>query len=473
MANITDSINTNNINWSKLHIYFFYLFLFSIPFQTRKVFLTQHSFYSGAFTEYATFFIYASDILLILTLFCWLAFSKNRIFSLSPRHNLSAEDFSESRVLLSQSFAKRLRRGEKIKEVLKYKTAKPYKIWLFLFIFIAWLIISTIINNKYLEISAFQTIKFIELFLLLIYIYFNLTNKKTLITSLFVISLAGFLQSLIAIYQFVYQHSLFNLPILAKITGETAISPQISGIAKIVVDGEKMVRAYGTFPHSNVLGGFLICSVIISVYLLLEHKYTILSRYKLDYIQFYNTKFKKSQVQIAISLAWIIIISTQIAALLFTFSRSAWAGFAISMTVLIFLFYIRLFNIVSRETMSAKIININSKIIKKILLPRRSLSAEDCDEKAHNPLQSSAERLQRGESEEKNNKADYNSSIVSRETILNFKGKLNCYLLAIFISFLFIGLFDHYFWTLQQGRLIFWLVLGMLLIDARFKIKNN
>jgi len=403
MANITDSINTNSANRSKLHIYFFYLFLFSIPFQTRKVFLTQYSFYSGAFTEYATFFVYASDIFLILTLFFWLVFNKNRTSSL-------------------------LRRVEKIREVLKYKTTKLHKIWLFLFIFIVWLIINTIINNKYLEISAFQVIKFTELFLLIVYIYFNLANKKTLITSLFVLSLTGFLQSLIAIYQFVYQYSLFNLPILAKITGETAISPQIPGIAKIVVDGEKMVRAYGTFPHSNVLGGFLICSIIISIYLLLEHKYTILSRYKSGYVQFYNTKLKKSQVQIIISLIWIVIIFAQITALLFTFSRSAWAGFAISLVVLVFLLYIKRFSDVSRETIPSSI---------------------------------------------ENNKNNYNPNNVSRETFINFKGKLNCYLLTIFISFLIIGLFDHYFWTLQQGKLIFWFVLGMLLIDARFKIKKQ
>ena len=35
--------------------------------------------------------------------------------------------------------------------------------------------------------------------------------------------------------------------------------------------------------------------------------------------------------------------------------------------------------------------------------------------------------------------------------------------LLIFIGFLFIGLFDHYFWTIQQGQLIFWLVAGLIL----------
>ena len=36
------------------------------------------------------------------------------------------------------------------------------------------------------------------------------------------------------------------------------------------------------------------------------------------------------------------------------------------------------------------------------------------------------------------------------------------FLLLIVFSFLFIGLFDHFFWTLQQGQLMFWLTLGIM-----------
>ncbi|HEY4474370.1 MAG TPA: hypothetical protein VJC06_00380, partial [Candidatus Paceibacterota bacterium] len=34
--------------------------------------------------------------------------------------------------------------------------------------------------------------------------------------------------------------------------------------------------------------------------------------------------------------------------------------------------------------------------------------------------------------------------------------------LTMFLSFLFIGLFDHFLWTLQQGRLMFWLLCAVL-----------
>ena len=38
-------------------------------------------------------------------------------------------------------------------------------------------------------------------------------------------------------------------------------------------------------------------------------------------------------------------------------------------------------------------------------------------------------------------------------------------LLLVFSSFLFMGVFDHFLWTIQQGRFMFWLILAMLTID--------
>ena len=35
-------------------------------------------------------------------------------------------------------------------------------------------------------------------------------------------------------------------------------------------------------------------------------------------------------------------------------------------------------------------------------------------------------------------------------------------LLILLVSVLFLGLFDHFLWTLQQGQLMFWLTLGLV-----------
>ena len=44
-------------------------------------------------------------------------------------------------------------------------------------------------------------------------------------------------------------------------------------------------------------------------------------------------------------------------------------------------------------------------------------------------------------------------------------------LLIIFFGLLAIGLFDHYLWTIQQGSILFWTVLGLL--SAKNRLNAN
>ncbi|MCK5123571.1 MAG: O-antigen ligase family protein [Candidatus Pacebacteria bacterium] len=335
--------------------------------------MTEYSFYSGAFTEYATFFVYASDVLLILTLFFWLVFSKK----------------------LHEHFS-----IKSLKNIRKLPT-----IWILLFIFIIWLIISALVNNNHTEISVFYVFKFIEFSLLIIYIYFNLRNKKRLTTALFTISLTGFFQGLIAIYQFTSQSPLFKHPLLHRLTGESTVYPQVAGIAKIVVDNEKLVRAYGTFPHPNLLGSFLIVSILISIYLLLRHKNYILSRLGFKYNDTNNSKSQVKTSSLFLSLFWIIFIFTQITALFFTFSRTAWMGFLISLFIIIvFYFYDR--KIVSRET-----------IEKDSLAKFVTVSLSNYDKFSVLPTLRQAQGDMLRFINDRRSKQNLNNKIVSRETI--------------------------------------------------------
>ncbi len=395
--------------------------------------MTEYSFYSGEFTEWTAFFIYASDIFLILALVFWLISilrSKNYQFKnivfppfvipaklvLDSDRGAGIQDLTQKvsfKNIILAVFQNLLHNKNTLSAFLKNK-------WLFLFLFLIWLVLNLAINKEYFEISAFQVAKFIELSLLMIFVYFNLQNSKVLINSLFILAFSGFLQSVIAIYQFIAQHSAFSSPILAKITGESIIGPQIPGVAKILVDGDKIIRAYGTFPHPNVLGGFLVFTILITIYLYLEHKGDTLSSTKPNLItgnsnvfikeplknsvfvipakagihdltqrmnfksiisavfqtilkikqylrilfsdapyvniikpnSFYNTKDAESQVYIT-SLFWTFFIFIQLAGLFFTFSRSAWLGFLLSLFI-ISIFYFCNHKIVSRETISDK-----------------------------------------------------------------------------------------------------------------------
>lgn len=62
----------------------------------------------------------------------------------------------------------------------------------------------------------------------------------------------GSLEAVLALLQFTLQHSL-GLSWL----GEPVATAATPGVAKVISNGEKLLRPFGTFPHSNVLGGYL------------------------------------------------------------------------------------------------------------------------------------------------------------------------------------------------------------------------
>ncbi|NTU66303.1 MAG: O-antigen ligase family protein [Candidatus Moranbacteria bacterium] len=77
---------------------------------------------------------------------------------------------------------------------------------------------------------------------------------------LIIMILIGIINSLAGILQVFLQHSLglFQLK-------ESLISPAIPGVAKIIVNSHSIIRAYGFMPHPNILGGFLLFSIITTL----------------------------------------------------------------------------------------------------------------------------------------------------------------------------------------------------------------
>ncbi|MFA5871870.1 MAG: O-antigen ligase family protein [Parcubacteria group bacterium] len=63
---------------------------------------------------------------------------------------------------------------------------------------------------------------------------------------------------MLGIIQFIMGHS-----IGLSVIGESYVSYETSGVAKIIIDGAKHIRAYGTFPHPNILAGFLLIPIFV------------------------------------------------------------------------------------------------------------------------------------------------------------------------------------------------------------------
>jgi hypothetical protein len=101
--------------------------------------------------------------------------------------------------------------------------------------------------------------------------------------------------------------------------GESIFSANDPGVAKVVINDDIFVRAYGFFPHPNILGGFLVVSLLATM------TYFLFSARKMFHVEQFSG-------------IWLyrVIIFTQMTALLLSFSKSAWLAFAIGLLVLIY-----------------------------------------------------------------------------------------------------------------------------------------
>ncbi len=270
----------------RFDLIFFYLFLFTIPLQKRHIFNLETAVTGGFFNEWQAVAIYLSDILFGLCILFWI------IRLIANRSSLHHDQRS--------------------------KTDKIYKIILSLVgLFFIICLVSFFINySSYIDpnIGIYKIIKLAEFILLFIFVIKNINTKKTIITTGLIIVLAGIFQAMIAIGQYLLQQSL-----MLKSLGEPMILPVLPNVAKIVLDnGKVLIRAYGTFPHPNVLAGFLIVSMLFTIAIIF---------YKCR--DFALDKPKTRLLTILLSFGLII----QFIAFVFTFSRTAWLAFIISLVI--------------------------------------------------------------------------------------------------------------------------------------------
>lgn len=124
----------------------------------------------------------------------------------------------------------------------------------------------------------------------------------------FCLSVGILYSSLIAVGQFFFQHSLGGI---FWLLGERTFTVDTPGIARVALSGQEFLRAYGTFPHPNVLGGFL----AVTLPLLLQAKKSLPRRQagKWFYMSF----------------------GLGVIALILTFSRSAWFVGLVAMIVIL------------------------------------------------------------------------------------------------------------------------------------------
>lgn len=105
--------------------------------------------------------------------------------------------------------------------------------------------------------SMFYAFHFLNGFLLVLLIQGELLKKET-VEKIFIGSVG--VQILIGGIQVITQKS-----IGLKLLGESLVSPETLGVAKINLFGETFIRAYGTFPHANILAGYALIALVLLI----------------------------------------------------------------------------------------------------------------------------------------------------------------------------------------------------------------
>src|SRR3989338_4052447 len=269
---------------------FFYIFLIALPFQTRKIFFTDNSFYFDYFSFYNAWYLYLTDLLFLCIIVGWIV--ENVWFSRLPTGQAVEKSKGSPSTLL----------GASKKRLLEKVSNDPT----YLFLLAFWLILATsLLFSRENSLGLYGLVKITEFMLLFVYVREEvnflpphrkpagksggetaqvwLGGEREKVVVFWLILVASSFQAGLAIWQYLNQYSAG-----LRYLGEEFLRPGLSGLAEFPSNGvvnpavaqflpnlstipdgfSFFMRAYGTFPHPNVLAGFLFFGILASLYLL-------------------------------------------------------------------------------------------------------------------------------------------------------------------------------------------------------------
>ncbi|MFA7314725.1 MAG: O-antigen ligase family protein [Candidatus Magasanikbacteria bacterium] len=247
----------------------FQVFLFLLPFQT--IFIVQEQFLNGSKWQYGTLGFYLTEILL----WCLIILFIIDYFFLLKKKEIK----------------------------IQYGFSKEKLFSIAILFFLLYLIFNTFFVALNLQVAWQMTRWFMLAFLLFIILISGFLKLPDI---LWPVVLGSILPSILGIWQFLFQYSFAN-----KFLGIALHAPEVAGVSVIASDQiGRWLRAYGSFNHPNIFGGYLVL-VIIFTFLLLK-----------------KIESKKQKI----FLVSILLLQTM--ALFFSFSRTAW------LVWLLFVFFI-------------------------------------------------------------------------------------------------------------------------------------
>lgn len=213
---------------SKGELLLSYLLLFFLPTQLGKHFWPPYAYIYGQRIDYLSPTIYFTDVLIGCLFLLWLLRNLLHVYS--------------------QKF--------------KFYPLRFTGVLQFMFVTsILLFIIVGIFQSKYPVLGLYYLLKIAECIFFGFYIATFFT--KHINKSLFFLSVGILFESILAIFQYVQQHSLNGI---WYFFGERMFSGQTPGIANASINGSLILRPYGTFSHPNVLAGYITIVMTILVF---------------------------------------------------------------------------------------------------------------------------------------------------------------------------------------------------------------
>jgi O-antigen ligase len=416
-----------------------YLWIFLLPWQTRWI--IQEGILNRESWEYGTVSLYAVDVLLILLVIVRLFTTEDKEKALSFRnHKLSIWPFALGILVVS-------------------------------FLSIYWA------RDSYISLCGVA--KIAEGILLY---WLIATSKFSLTKAGIAFGASAVLQSIIGVLQFTFQKT-----ISSKWLGMAMHESFVSGTSVVETETNRFLRAYGSLPHPNILAGFLVIGFIVLLGLYLEKRgafkkllpgmFAILS----------------AGLFVAFSRSgWLTLLLAIIFFLIIALRKSKRWRITIAKVVSIIIVVFFVFLLIYPETIATRVTS-SSRLEQKSFVDRTAY------------FQQSKELL---DDHWLHGVGVSNYTVAVKETIDSslsgpeYQPVHNVYVLtfvelglfglivflaliiqvvrnswqelkkhavshwvvvysAIFGVMLIIFLFDHYFWTLSVGIMLFWLVLGL------------
>ncbi|HVF69101.1 MAG TPA: O-antigen ligase family protein [Xanthomonadales bacterium] len=214
----------------------YYLLVLFLPTQLGKHFWPDFSYVLGIRVDYLSPTLYLTDLVVGLLFIAWL------LRKLKEKQNQKS----------------------KIKEQrskIGHQKHFSYLIYIFTFLY---LIFNILISDRILG-GLYSSLKLLEMAFVAYYSAKFVVDKNVFGKVALLLGVGAIFESLLAIAQFLNKGSIGGL---MYFFGERAFDSGTPGIANASLNGELILRPYGTLPHPNVLAGYLLVVMILVLFTL-------------------------------------------------------------------------------------------------------------------------------------------------------------------------------------------------------------